>query len=112
MPCGTWMAPAGVISSGTSQPGAAVAPGERRHQTRRGLIRSRAEGDFERGRRLEAESCMAESTSVAHRAAPIPSSDEIARAEKLVRERFLHEGEDPSQTLAAGTPRRAALDLA
>jgi hypothetical protein len=49
---------------------------------------------------------------VAQRAAPIPSSNDIARAEKLVRERFLHEGEDPSQTLAAGTPRRAALDLA
>jgi len=55
---------------------------------------------------------MAESTPVAQRAAPIPSSNDIARAEKLVRERFLHEGEDPSQTLAAGTPRRAALDLA
>ena len=38
---------------------------------------------------------MAESTSVALAAATIPSSAEIARAEKLVRERFLHEGEDP-----------------
>ena len=35
---------------------------------------------------------MAESTSVALAAAPIPGSAEIARAEKLVRERFLHDG--------------------
>ena len=55
---------------------------------------------------------MAESTSVALAAAPIPSSAEIARAEKLVRERFLHEGEDPAVALAPGTPRRRALDLA
>ena len=39
---------------------------------------------------------MAESTSVALAAAPIPSSADIARAEKLVRERFVHEGEDPT----------------
>src|SRR6478752_2839713 len=55
---------------------------------------------------------MAESTSVALAAAPIPSSAEIARAEKLVRERFLHEGEDPAVALAPGTPRRRALDQA
>ncbi len=55
---------------------------------------------------------MAESTSVALAAAPIPSSADIARAEKLVRERFLHEGEDPAVALAPGTPRRRALDLA
>jgi superfamily II DNA or RNA helicase len=55
---------------------------------------------------------MAESTAVAQRATPIPSRAEITRAEKLVRERFVHEGEDPTQALAAGTPRRAALDLA
>ena len=55
---------------------------------------------------------MAESTSVALAAAPIPSSADIARAEKLVRERFLHEGEDPSVALAEGTPRRRALDSA
>ena len=47
---------------------------------------------------------MAESTSVALAAAPIPSSAEIARAEKLVRERFLHDGEDPAVALAPGTP--------
>jgi ribonuclease E len=55
---------------------------------------------------------MAESTSVALAAAPIPSSAAIARAEKLVHERFLHEGEDPSVALAEGTPRRRALDRA
>ena len=55
---------------------------------------------------------MAESTSVALAAAPIPSSADIARAEKLVRERFLHEGEDAAVALAPGTPRRRALDLA
>jgi ribonuclease E len=55
---------------------------------------------------------MAESTSVALAAATIPSSAEIKRAEKLVRERFLHEGEDAAVALAPGTPRRRALDQA
>jgi len=55
---------------------------------------------------------MAESTSVALAAAPIPSSAEISRAEKLVRERFLHDGEDPAVALAPGEPRRRALDMA
>ncbi len=55
---------------------------------------------------------MAESTSVALAAASIPGSAEIARAEKLVRERFLHEGEDPAVALAPGSPRRRALDQA
>jgi ribonuclease E len=55
---------------------------------------------------------MAESTSVALAAATIPTSDEIARAEKLVRERFVHEGEDAAVALAPGTPRRRALDRA
>jgi hypothetical protein len=45
-------------------------------------------------------------------AAPIPSPAEIARAEKLVRERFVYDGEDPAVALAAGTPRRRALDRA
>ena len=53
---------------------------------------------------------MAESTSVALAAATIPTSAEIARVEKLVRERLLHEGEDPAVALAPGTPRRRALD--
>jgi ribonuclease E len=55
---------------------------------------------------------MAEPTSAAPAAAPIPSSAEISRAEKLVRERFLHEGEDPAVALAPGSPRRRALDAA
>jgi ribonuclease E len=55
---------------------------------------------------------MAESTSVALAAATIPSSADIARAEKFVRERFLHEGEDPAVALAPGSPRRRALDRA
>jgi superfamily II DNA or RNA helicase len=59
---------------------------------------------------------MAESTAVALAAASIPSSAEIARAEKFVRERFLHEGEDPAVALArvsgSATPRRRALDQA
>ncbi len=59
---------------------------------------------------------MAESTPVALAAAPIPSSADIARAEKHVRERFLHEGEDPAVVLAraggSATARRRALDAA
>ncbi|MCW3027415.1 MAG: helicase domain protein [Solirubrobacterales bacterium] len=55
---------------------------------------------------------MAEPTSAAPAVAPIPSSADIARAEKLVRERFVHPGEDPSVALAPGSPRRRALDQA
>jgi len=55
---------------------------------------------------------MAEPTPVALAAASIPSSAEIARAEKLVRERFVHEGEDPTVALALGSPRRRALEEA
>jgi len=55
---------------------------------------------------------MAEPTSVALAAATVPSSAEISRAEKLVRERFLHEGEDPAVALAPGSPRRRALEMA
>jgi ribonuclease E len=53
---------------------------------------------------------MAESTSVALAAAPIPNSADLKRAQKFVRESFLHEGEDPAVALAPGTPRRRALD--
>ena len=55
---------------------------------------------------------MAEPTSVALAAASIPSSADIARAGKFVRESFLHDGEDPAVALAVGTPRRRALDQA
>src|ERR1700734_458869 len=55
---------------------------------------------------------MAEPTSVALAAASIPSSADIARAGKFVRERFLHDGEDAAVALAQGSPRRRALDMA
>ncbi len=55
---------------------------------------------------------MAESTPVALAAAPTPTSAEIARAEKFVRDRFLHEGEDPAVALGSGSPRRRALEQA
>jgi ribonuclease E len=55
---------------------------------------------------------MAEPTPVALAAAPILDTADIARAEKFVRERFLHEGEDPLLVLAPGSPRRRALDSA
>jgi hypothetical protein len=55
---------------------------------------------------------MAESTPVALAGPPLPTAGEIARAEKLVHEAFLHDGEDPAVALAPGTPRRRALDRA
>src|SRR5271166_1549528 len=55
---------------------------------------------------------MAESTSVALAVAPFPTPADITRAEKLVRERFVQQGEDPEVALATGTPRRRALDRA
>ena len=53
---------------------------------------------------------MAEPTTVATMA--VPSDADIARAEAFTREPFIHAGEEPALALAAGTPRRAALDLA
>src|SRR5271154_2153446 len=53
---------------------------------------------------------MAETISVA--ATALPSPADIARAETLTRERFVHEGEEPALALAPGTPRRRALDMA
>src|SRR5207302_2202672 len=55
---------------------------------------------------------MAESTSAASVAAVLPDPAAISRAEKFVREPFVHEGEDPAVALAPGTPRRRALDCA
>ncbi len=55
---------------------------------------------------------MAESTAVALAAAPTPTSAEIDRAADFVRDRFLHQGEDPEVALAPGSPRRRALDQA
>jgi superfamily II DNA or RNA helicase len=55
---------------------------------------------------------MADSTSAAPVVASQISADEIARAEKFVREPFLREGEDAPTALAGGTPRRRAFDQA
>ncbi|MFL5845620.1 MAG: DEAD/DEAH box helicase [Solirubrobacteraceae bacterium] len=41
---------------------------------------------------------------------PVPSSDDISRAEKFTRERFVHPGEELASALAPGTGRRHALD--
>ena len=54
---------------------------------------------------------MAEETKMAAKAARAPSSADIERAREFAREPFLLEGEKPKD-LAAGTPRRRALDAA
>ena len=43
---------------------------------------------------------------------PFPTAAAIARAEKLTRERFVHEGETVEDALAPGSARRRALDAA
>ncbi|HEX4718334.1 MAG TPA: DEAD/DEAH box helicase family protein [Thermoleophilaceae bacterium] len=53
---------------------------------------------------------MADSTS-AVAGSPV-SGEDLARAEKFTFEPFVHEGDDPAIILAAGTPRRRALDEA
>src|SRR4051794_40206701 len=53
---------------------------------------------------------MAEPSAVAEKATPVPSSDDIARAEKFTRERFVHPGEEVADALAIGSGRRHALD--
>src|SRR3954468_16266323 len=53
---------------------------------------------------------MADSTS-AVAGSPV-SGEDLARAEKFTFEPFVHEGDDPAIVLAAGTPRRRALDEA
>jgi ribonuclease E len=55
---------------------------------------------------------MAESTAAVPAAASIPSSAEITRAEKFVRERFVYGGEEAADVLAPGSVRRRALDSA
>jgi len=55
---------------------------------------------------------MADSTIVAAEAAALPDSARIAQAEKLTRERFVHDGETVADALAPGTARRLALDAA
>ncbi len=53
---------------------------------------------------------MAESSAAAVAAAPVPSSDDVARAETFTRERFVHPGEEAADALAPGSGRRRALD--
>ncbi len=54
---------------------------------------------------------MADQTT-APAAAPIPSSADIDRAEAFTREVFVYDGESAADALAAGSPRRMALDEA
>src|SRR5436190_1079462 len=63
------------------------------------------------GERRIREPQMAEDTKAAAKAAKAPTSAEIERAREFAREPFLLEGEKPKD-LAAGTPRRRALDAA
>jgi ribonuclease E len=53
---------------------------------------------------------MAEPDTATLTVAPLPSSDDLERAEAFAREPFLLEGEDASVSLAPGMPRRVALD--
>src|SRR4051795_5312276 len=54
---------------------------------------------------------MAEPSAVADKATtPVPSAEDIARAEKFTRERFVHPGEELADALAPGSGRRHALD--
>ena len=55
---------------------------------------------------------MAELTSAAAAAAPLPVPSVIERAEAFTRERFVHDGEDAATALAPGSARRRALDAA
>ncbi len=55
---------------------------------------------------------MADTTTPAHKAAPLPSAARIASAEAFTRESFVFEGEDRAAALAPGAARRRALDLA
>jgi superfamily II DNA or RNA helicase len=54
---------------------------------------------------------MADRTTAVE-AASLPSSADVARAEAFTRETFVHEGETAATALAAGSPRRLALDAA
>src|SRR5262245_3421397 len=54
---------------------------------------------------------MADQTTAVE-AAPTPSSKDISRAEKFTRETFVHAGETAESALAAGSPRRMALEAA
>jgi ribonuclease E len=55
---------------------------------------------------------MAEPDTATLAVAPLPSSDDLERAEAFTREPFLLEGEVAAVSLAPGMPRRVALDWA
>lgn len=55
---------------------------------------------------------MADTTTPAQKAAPLPSAARIASAEAFTREVFVFEGEDRAAALAPGAARRRALDRA
>src|SRR3954452_12577852 len=54
---------------------------------------------------------MAEPSAVVDKATTlVPSAEDITRAEKFTRERFVHPGEETADALAPGSGRRHALD--
>ena len=55
---------------------------------------------------------MADTSDAVALAAPLPSSSEIARAERFTREPFVYDGEQLDEALAPGGARRRALDAA
>jgi ribonuclease E len=55
---------------------------------------------------------MAQATSPAVEAAPIPDPADIERARRFTREELIYEGEQPEEALAPGTARRRSLDAA
>src|SRR2546428_6659656 len=55
---------------------------------------------------------MADSTSAAALAVPVPNSADIERAKKFTREEFVYNGEQLEDAVAPGTARRRALDAA
>jgi len=55
---------------------------------------------------------MADSTPAVTAAVPLPSPDDIERADRFTRETFVYAGEQTDEALAPGTARRRALDAA
>src|SRR3954451_19576697 len=54
---------------------------------------------------------MAEPSAVVDKATTlVPSAEDVSRAEKFTRERFVHPGEELADALAPGSGRRHALD--
>src|SRR3954453_16206304 len=56
------------------------------------------------------EPVMADSSVAVPEAVQLPSSEDLARAEKFTRERFVHPGEEAADALGPGSGRRHALD--